>query len=376
LNWLFDSIRRLIAAALVIALLACAVEVALRWHQYQLGLKSRAAHPTNIPFTPSRATGLQLPLAWYGTGQHAETEEPLPLRVNSLGIRGPEYPRVKPSGTLRILCLGDETTLAHGHAEEETYPGQLETLLDGSIAQPVEVINAGLPGGCPLTETIHFRRLLTTLQPDVVIVHVDISDAEDDRLYRTHLRVDDAGEPVAVVHPSLEVADGPLSNVAEQFALAKWLEGRLSQRVAGAQAVSNVDTFQEQLVAWSTNPAPDSGVSHVVQPLEYLKILLDSEGATLVIATCPNAWQAAELLRAERTHGGSNELLSAPSTAVVEAARKWNIATVDATSAVLRHPEPSRLYLRNGAGLTATGHALYAAELARALTGATISATR
>ncbi len=369
LNWLFDMVRRACVAALVIALLACAVEVALRWHQFQEAGERRSAEVgAPIPIAPSRATGLELPSAWFGTARHAETGAPLPLRVNSLGLRGPEYPRLKPAGVLRILCLGDETTLAAGHSEEETYPGQLASLLRGTFPVELEVINAGLPGGCPLTESIQFRRLLTTLVPDIVVLHVDVSDALEDSAARSHLRMDDAGEAVAVVHPSLEVDSGPLSDVAGQFALAKWLEGRLSERVAGTPSVSTRDLFQRQLMAWRDQTASQEGPPRVLQPLAQLKLMLEARGATLVVTTCPNAWQAAELLRSSHAHGGENDLLNAPAAAVRRACEAWGVASVDATSAILRHPEPARLYLRDGSHMTNAGYTVYATEIARELT--------
>lgn len=388
MSWLFDLFRRLTAAALALLLLACAAEVALRWQRFQRGSAAARLVDHNLPVQPSRAVGWELPLAWYGTGTHVETRAPLPLRVNSLGIRGPEISRPKPAGTLRIICLGDDTTLAPGHAEDEAYPGRLAVLLRDAVTTPVEVLNAGLPAACPLTEVIHYRRLLSPLQPDVVIVHLDLSDAFEDAAARQHLRLDDAGEPVAVVHPSLEVREGPLSAAARDFALVDWLSGRLGAQVAGSPDAAEGDVFQRQLLAWQGDPstaalsAPDAAAAalsptaarsppRVLAPLASLQAALTADAATLVVATCPNAWQAAARLRQTRGDGSDNPLLDAPAVVLQAWCREQGVVVVDAAAAVLRHPQPAALYLPDGSGLSAAGHALYAAEIARALTGGT-----
>src|SRR5690349_15789398 len=66
------------------------------------------------------------------------------LRTNSLGLRGPE---VAEDGTARILAVGDSCTFGWGVAEGQSYPVQLETVLDRTLgAHRYQVINAGVPG--------------------------------------------------------------------------------------------------------------------------------------------------------------------------------------------------------------------------------------
>ena len=70
-----------------------------------------------------------------------------PIALNSHGVRTPEYPMERPEGETRILCLGNSTTFGSGVAVEDTYPRQLETVLNGSDeGGPYFVINAGGQG--------------------------------------------------------------------------------------------------------------------------------------------------------------------------------------------------------------------------------------
>jgi hypothetical protein len=54
------------------------------------------------------------------------------VRVNSKGLRGPEIPYVKPTGTYRVLVLGDSFTFALQVAEEETFVARLAEQLNAS----------------------------------------------------------------------------------------------------------------------------------------------------------------------------------------------------------------------------------------------------
>jgi hypothetical protein len=367
---LLDNLRRLIVAALVIVAVACVVEVALRWQQTSRSGEHEALDPSGLPRLPSRTTRLTLPAHWSGRLRHAETGEPFPAQINSLALRGPELLMPKPPGTLRILCLGDETTLASGLPDDEAYPGQLAALLRHGATAPLEVVNAGLPGGCPLTETILYRQRLASLLPDVVLVHVDVSDAADDLACRPTLHLDAAGRPVGVVHPTFEAGASPLAAWEDRLAIAAWLRGRLGEELAGPRPASGYDAFQQRLLAWRVGARSSTADGHpALEPLTHLQELLGDRPVRLVLSTCPDAWQASEWLRASASGASPSELLTAPAAALQAAAQRLGVPAVDATSAFLSHPDPARLYLPGAPGLSREGHALYAEVLARVLLG-------
>jgi lysophospholipase L1-like esterase len=95
-----------------------------------------------------------------------------PVRINSLGTRGPDFEPWKPPQTIRILSLGDSRTFGWGLAENETYSARLGHLLQEKLgaARKVEVINAGVNGWGYDQMFIYFRDVGLGFHPDLVIV--------------------------------------------------------------------------------------------------------------------------------------------------------------------------------------------------------------
>ena len=87
----------------------------------------------------------------------------------------------------RVLVLGDETILGLDVANADTFAARLQDQLRAAWRQPVEVINAAVPGDCPLLAALRLKHELLGLQPDIVICHFDMSDVADDYLYRRSL---------------------------------------------------------------------------------------------------------------------------------------------------------------------------------------------
>jgi len=95
-----------------------------------------------------------------------------PVRVNSLGTRGPEFDPAKPAGTFRILSLGDSRTFGWGLAENETYSARLGDLLQQTVgASPrIEVINAGVNAWSFQQMQVFLRDTALAWKPDVVLI--------------------------------------------------------------------------------------------------------------------------------------------------------------------------------------------------------------
>jgi hypothetical protein len=95
-----------------------------------------------------------------------------PVRINSLGTRGPEFQSSKPAQTFRILSLGDSRTFGWGLTEDETYSARLGHLLQEKFGtgRRVEVINAGVNGWAYDQMYVYFRDVALGYHPDPVIV--------------------------------------------------------------------------------------------------------------------------------------------------------------------------------------------------------------
>jgi hypothetical protein len=367
LKAVFDLFRRLIAAALLLTAALCVAEVALR---FQRTRDAAQANP-NYGVAPSRLTMYELPRLATVEAPSAATGTRHRWEVNSLGLRGPEPDIPKPAGALRIVWLGDETILAPRLSEEETSPQRLASLVRQQGSSSVEVINAGLPAGCPLTAAVAFRQTLLAMAPDLVLVHVDLSDALDDRRCRSFLRLEAGGDPLAVVHPKFDIPDSPLCGWDHSFALIDWARGRSMQRCIAPRETTSFDDFQASLAAWQQAPSTSSdGAVPALAPLAALNRLVQSRSCEMIVCTCPNAWQTAELLRGRSGSPSSvpADLLQQPTAALKRIAEELQAPFVDATPAFLEHPSPRELYLPETGRLSSAGQALYAEVLARFLT--------
>jgi len=95
-----------------------------------------------------------------------------PVHINSHGTRGPEFEMAKPSGTFRVLLLGDSRTFGWGLTEVETYSSQLQVLLKekSGAGKEIEVINAGVNAWSYPQMLVFFRDTGLRFQPDAVVL--------------------------------------------------------------------------------------------------------------------------------------------------------------------------------------------------------------
>jgi lysophospholipase L1-like esterase len=294
--------------------------------------------------------------------------QPVRIRTNSFGLRGDEITIPKPPNRFRILCLGDETTLGPNVAEYDAWPGQLRTHLQSQSTTEIEVLNGGLPGGCPLTAFILLKQRLAALQPDLVLLHVDVSDPTEDRSMRSCVRLDDEGIPVAVIHPSYQMKTSPTKRLCSEIRLLDWMRGTTNTRLGLCHdPKSQGDHFPQDIAAWATMMEGDSLISagSPLSPVPRMKLLASQLGADFVVCTCPNAWQLAGLLNGDQKF--SRDTLLAPSTALKAMSEETGVPVIDATEQFLAHSNPRELYIVDGQGLSSRGHALYAGMIAQRL---------
>jgi len=72
------------------------------------------------------------------------------IRINSLGLRGRDYPFPKPSNSKRVLMLGDSFTYGFGVSDDTAiFPSLLEKQLNAELTAEgttIEILNGGVPG--------------------------------------------------------------------------------------------------------------------------------------------------------------------------------------------------------------------------------------
>ena len=140
------SIKHFITAAVLLLLLLLLAEVFLRANGNGTAptITSRTCALHHSVLVPSSTTHHEMQRL-----AEAEVIPGIPFSTNSLGLRGPQPPAAKVPGTTRVLILGDETILGAHLKLDETVTGRLSQFVAHS-GQKLEVINAGVPGFCPV----------------------------------------------------------------------------------------------------------------------------------------------------------------------------------------------------------------------------------
>lgn len=100
------------------------------------------------------------------------------VRVNALGLRGPEATAELTPGRPRVLLLGDSFAFGFGVAEGATLRDRLEaTLAERGI--PAEVLSAGVPGFSLDHQLVLLRTRGFALRPDLLLLIVCENDPWD-----------------------------------------------------------------------------------------------------------------------------------------------------------------------------------------------------
>lgn len=380
-------VRQIVFAALLMGFLVCSAEVGVRIYECASG--QSICLETESP-APSDPSALAVPswLCHLELKPHATAEiksrdqrRTIEIQTNSLGLRSPELTIPKPADVFRIIVLGDETVYAPEIADSDHFLGLLARSLGQQTRLRIEVVNAGIPEACPLTEYLLFKHKLLTLQPNLVLVHYDWSDVNDDRQLRRRLSTDSQGTALSCPHTSLQRSTAEphaLDRLRDQFRLVHWgfqSLGQHWQRQIHQQAAISRDA-DTNAYAWMRQPHPetDVAVTQSFQPLTDLARLSRGAYCPMIVFTSPKPWQISARCAngpGTRMHAGVSADACYPSRAPFEAlaqfAAQHQIPLADLSQA-LTHPGPAEAnFLRYSPRWSAAGHRVVAETLAAML---------
>lgn len=145
-------------------------------------------------------------------GRYSEKEYKTVYVINSMGLRDREYNPQKPDFAYRIIVMGDSFVEGRGVNIEDTFVKRLEGLLNennrhGELLD-YEVLNAGISSYSPILEYQLLRKKLINLEPDALVLCLDLSDIQDDHIYAKGANFNKKGE-LEAVSPPLEALNGP-----------------------------------------------------------------------------------------------------------------------------------------------------------------------
>jgi hypothetical protein len=133
---------KLVAFSLLpVLLLLAAGETGARVY---FALRNRNAYYLVAPYGMARAYPFRIGATW--TRLDHCSGRSLTMQSHDLGGRGPDWPREKTPGTLRIIAAGGSSTFGINNPYEATWPIILQRRLNTRTGRPVEVLNAGQPG--------------------------------------------------------------------------------------------------------------------------------------------------------------------------------------------------------------------------------------
>ncbi|MBO11530.1 MAG: hypothetical protein CMJ68_12315 [Planctomycetaceae bacterium] len=299
------------------------------------------------------------------------------IQTNSLGLRGAEPVVPKPVGVLRVVCLGDERVLAERVPYEQTFCHRLQESLQRRSARRVEVINAGIPGECPLLSLLRVRHELLALDADLWLLNFDMSDVADDYRQRPRLISDRNGRPLACPHPSLALGRlNAWQQLCSRFRLVAWSSrelGSLWTRTLVEPPASDPGSPQGQY-AWLADTPPD-WTMHIEQALQPISRLQKMCRGRLAVTVCPAPWQVA---RNETRHPDARARVGVPGDSVFNSdvpfqilgdfLRQHDIPVCDLSEGFRTASEGVQLFQPDRAMLSPAGHELVARLLAEKLT--------
>ena len=305
------------------------------------------------------------------------------VRINSAGFPGPEWPRDKPSGGLRIAVLGDSMTAAIATGEERTFVRRLrDSLAQVERGRPVEVLNFGVSGASTASELVTWREVASGYEPDVVLLAFftgnDLGDnsARLTRAPRVYFDVDAEGRLVPSEAPSPTPA------------LVRWLDrhSRLYvwqklavRRLRGAGRAAHGVEPGQRIFARAGDPDVEHAWRVTAALLRALRREVEATGARLALAVIPCAEQVDDALWADlerRVRGAELEpAREEPSRRLAEIATREGVPLVDLAPAFLAAARPraggpasaARLFLLGRFHLSDEGHRVVADSLRRFL---------
>ena len=105
------------------------------------------------------------------------------FRVNNLGFRGEDIEIRKPSDVYRVLFAGDSFTEGESVAENKIFANLIGKEMFAETGRKIETVNMGVMSYAP---AVYYRVIKDKgfpLNPDLVIVNVDMSDFQNDYAY-------------------------------------------------------------------------------------------------------------------------------------------------------------------------------------------------
>jgi lysophospholipase L1-like esterase len=166
------------------------------------------------------------------------------IRINNLGVRGPDVAATKPRGVFRVITLGASSTFGYRNRDDETYPRWVEKRLIEGLSQGrcagverFEVVNFGIPH----LNAAHIRAFFLAegldLDPDLVTFYEGANETRLVQASFAQRTLSALGQRSLAIRYVQTALQGVLASFSKDE-LAEQLEGRSEAFLAEIAAIA------------------------------------------------------------------------------------------------------------------------------------------
>jgi len=287
-------------------------------------------------------------------------EQTVPLRINSLGLRGPELSA--PVGP-RWLAVGDSFTIATQVSEDDSFESRLGSLIHGDVP------NAGVDGYSTWQATGRYTSLEARVHPDGVLLTFFLGNDLLDNVRLDFLLREAQRRPqgTPIPRPSVPPIESFLAR--HSFLYAHWRVWSRARALAAGSDLSR-KRWRDELEIFAAGGA-DALRRLLPQTRTALEELLSAtrtRGDRLLVALAPPAFvvDPARVGPTFKLMGldPAQATLDAPGAAVADLLKGLGIDACDLSPALRRGAQESAMYLTYDGHWTPAGHAVVAQALA------------
>ena len=185
------------------------------------------------------------------------------------------FPLEKPSGGLRIFCLGGSAAAGWPHPPQETFSSYLETMLQERLpGRPVEVINAAAHG-FPAYRVRRVFDEVIDLDPDVIILFTGNNEFLERRSYGSTGVLESLGRRLRLAQLATD--------------LVRRRHTRLSGDELNEVAATLWSKVKQQALELRSDPEQLAAVTaHYSASLEHMVQVADQRGVEVFVLTVPS----------------------------------------------------------------------------------------
>lgn len=213
-------------------------------------------------------------------------------QINSYGLRDVEFSKEKPAGNFRVICLGNSCTFGWRVKSEETYPKQLEKLMNIDLDyKKYEVINAGVTGYSSFQGKRFLRDQILKYKPDLIMICYGWND-----LLPAAFGIEDKDQKMA---PRIFL---DIQNLLGRTELYRFIRGLILSR------------FQVKKTGKSAEMIPRVSAEDFANNLLEIIFMASKENIPVIFLTTPIAsleafWGPAKVSKTHRWHQVYNNII-------------------------------------------------------------------